>query len=72
MRMAQDAQLSADVAAAIDKAVVYKAATPRCVDIYINQETYSGLSVTTLNQLTNSNQLNLYHELDWYKAVYAE
>ncbi|MBD5231775.1 MAG: DoxX family membrane protein [Bacteroidales bacterium] len=72
MRMAQDPQLSADVAAAIDKAVVYKAATPRCVDIYINQETYSGLSVTTLNQLTNSNQLNLYHELDWYKAVYAE
>ncbi len=71
-RKATESSLKAAFIKAIDEAVLYKACTPVMLSLSIDSEEYSGLSVTLPSVLTNSNQINLYHELDWYKAVYAD
>jgi len=59
------------LASAIDNAVIYKAATSKMLNLTINPEHFSGLSVSLLQTISDINQINLYHELDWYKAVYT-
>lgn len=72
-RMCGDvSHLNTSLEAAFRKAVIYKAATPEFLGIVISPEHFSGLSTSLLQTITKPNLINLYHELDWYKAVYLK
>lgn len=60
-----------DLRSCFTDAVIYKAATPSMLGITIDPQHFSGLSTTLLQTLITPNQQNLYHELDWYNAIYA-
>lgn len=64
--------LKASLDAAFRNAVIYKAATPEFLGNVIAPEHFSGLSASLLQTITKPNLINLYHELDWYKAVYIK
>lgn len=67
-----DTALTSSLEGVFRKTVTYKAATPEFLGIVISQDNFSGLSTSLLQTITQPNLINLYHELDWYKAVYAE
>ena len=56
---------AANFTKALEKAVIYKAATPNFIGIKINPAKYSGLSTYIPSQKADSTLLNYYTKLRW-------